>query len=371
MNLREPYRYKQLNLDNIIYSKPKQLSNKKIIYVKYNDNNTMNQLVFQCPTLLNINKPTYATDEYQELEIPITTQDKDKQQQFIDFIQSIDDKVVKDATSGRYDWNCNSNITYKKILKESNLLKLKVIKSKDFETLIQSESNKKIKPNDIPVNTWCKILLEVYAIVVNNKTNTYNILLRPIIISFKEKMVYNYSVIDCSDDEEDDNVLDTEVNNIFFKQNNKVSDNTYSEVNKDIISSVNSVARVDKTLSKVSALSSTTSSDTDYYYQHITGKSQEGHNKVEQLLEKSIILESFEPLVHQKEPLESLKSLEHIKPQEQLNNSQEKQTTFDQSFLQRSNNMSFIKSLDMKDNYADTSSSSDKLVLSDTTTSDM
>ena len=50
----------------------------------------------------------------------------------------------------------------------------------------------------------------------------------------KEKQEYNYSVIDESE-EEDDNVLDTEVNNIFLKQ----SDNNLQTNNDiDILSSV-------------------------------------------------------------------------------------------------------------------------------------
>ena len=247
LHLIEPYRYGQLNLDNIVYSKTKQLNQKKIIYIKYNDNSHMNQFVFQCPTLLNINKPQVASDEYHELEIPITTQDSNKQQNFIDFLEKLDDKIINDNKNNDWTSDMTSNIKYKRMLKETNnehILKLKLIKSKDFETNLQTDSNKRLKPSDIPLNTWCKILLEVYAVVINMKFNTYNILIRPIIISFKEKFQYNYSLIEDSDENDDDNVLDTEVNNIFLKQvvQPKVSINTYSDVkqsnNQEILSSV-------------------------------------------------------------------------------------------------------------------------------------
>jgi hypothetical protein len=238
MNLREPYRYSNINLDNIMYSKTKQLNQKRIIYIKYNDSNNMNQLVFQCPTLYNSMKPQKVSDEYYDLEMPIITQDKNKQDSFINFLENLDNKITKDSTTN--NWLVDTNdMKYKKILRDSDtnskVLKLKIIKSKDFETIIQSDSNRKLNPRDINTNIWCKILLEVYAVVVNMKTNVYNVLLRPIILSFKEKQEYNYSVIDESDNE-DDNVLDTEVNNIFLKQ----SDNNLqtSSNNVDILSSV-------------------------------------------------------------------------------------------------------------------------------------
>ena len=237
MNLREPYRYNNIDLDNITYSKTKQLNQKRIVYIKYNDRNNMNQLVFQCPTLYSSMKPQRVSDEYYDLEMPIITQDKNKQDSFINFLENLDNKIIKDSTT--YDWLTNTNdMKYKKILKDSDtntkVLKLKIIKSKDFETIVQSDSNRKLHPRDINTNIWCKILLEVYAVVVNMKTNVYNVLLRPIILSFKEKQEYNYSVIDESE-EEDDNVLDTEVNNIFLKQ----SDNNLQTNNDiDILSSV-------------------------------------------------------------------------------------------------------------------------------------
>lgn len=237
MNLREPYRYNNIDLDNMTYSKTKQLNQKRIVYIKYNDRNNMNQLVFQCPTLYNSMKPHRVSDEYYDLEMPIITQDKNKQEQFINFLENLDNKVIKDSSMN--DWLVNTNdMKYKKILKDSDtnskVLKLKIIKSKDFETIIQSDSNRKLHPRDINTNIWCKILLEVYAVVVNMKTNVFNILMRPIILSFKEKQEYNYSVIDESDNE-DDNVLDTEVNNIFLKQSDNLQ---VSNNNIDILSSV-------------------------------------------------------------------------------------------------------------------------------------
>ena len=46
-----------------------------VIYIDYENK----PLVFQCPTLLNDNLPIKITDDYYELEIPLITQEKNKQ----------------------------------------------------------------------------------------------------------------------------------------------------------------------------------------------------------------------------------------------------------------------------------------------------
>ena len=80
MNYIDPLKIDNINLNNIIYTKIKNLTNKKIIYIKYNDNlsnneepikNNLKNFVFQTPTLLNIHKPINNNNNYSEIEISL------------------------------------------------------------------------------------------------------------------------------------------------------------------------------------------------------------------------------------------------------------------------------------------------------------
>ena len=51
-----PYRISDINPENIVYSKTKEGSNKKILYLKYKDNNQDMPLTFQTPSLENFEK---------------------------------------------------------------------------------------------------------------------------------------------------------------------------------------------------------------------------------------------------------------------------------------------------------------------------
>ena len=51
MQSKDPYKLNEINFDNIVYGKIKENS-KKVIYIKYQHKNLLNNLVFQLPTLL-------------------------------------------------------------------------------------------------------------------------------------------------------------------------------------------------------------------------------------------------------------------------------------------------------------------------------
>ena len=75
------------------------------------------------------------------------------------------------------------------------LLKFNKINLEEPKKNFTLDNNKKIKPEEIPENSWCKMILEVYAIWVNGN-NDFGIFLRPILISFKQREEYNYKFID-------------------------------------------------------------------------------------------------------------------------------------------------------------------------------
>lgn len=231
MNFQIPYRISQIDLNKIVYTKIKNLEKKRIIYIKYADKGKQNQLVFQPPSLLNLYEPVKISEEYHEIEFPLISQEKDKAIKFINFMESLDDKIINDAKINSKLWFSSlvdsSAIKYKRTIKESEvhkdgMLKIKIIKNIDFETLIQNNSKKRITIKDIPQNTWCKMLLEVYAIIIN-QNGTFSLFIRPIILSFKPKEInnYNYNFLEDSDEE----IPDSDINNLFIKSDKVKTDN--------------------------------------------------------------------------------------------------------------------------------------------------
>ena len=56
MDYKTPFKIDNIDLDNVKYTNVKSNEKKTIVYIKYEDNNKLKNLVFQSPTLLNINK---------------------------------------------------------------------------------------------------------------------------------------------------------------------------------------------------------------------------------------------------------------------------------------------------------------------------
>jgi hypothetical protein len=230
MNYQEPYKINNINLNNIVYPKYKLHNNKKIILIKYSEQNKLKNLVFQTPTILNLYEPSQY-DNYSDIEIALHGKENNKVNYFIEFLNKLESKIKQDATFYSNEWfNFNNNettINLQKIIRKSDnykngTLKLKILKNNNFETLLQINNSKKININDIKNNTWCKMLLECYAIWINSN-NDFGIYLRPILISFSIKD-YNYNLIqDSEEDEEDEDDYNIPETEIFIKQ--KISNN--------------------------------------------------------------------------------------------------------------------------------------------------
>ena len=231
-------RLQEINLNKINYFKIKNLDCKKQIYIDYENK----PLVFQCPTLLNDNLPIKITDDYYELEIPLITQEKNKQNSLIDFLKNLDSKIVEDANNNVNLWFNENNMSYffKTIVKDSEkykkgVIKLKIIKTIKFESILL-ENNKQININDVLKDWWVKILLEIHSIIINNENKTFYLFLRPHVFSFKDKQIKsNYNFLEDSDSNEE--IPDSDINNLFLKQtkNNKSNEKqTSSQINYNL-----------------------------------------------------------------------------------------------------------------------------------------
>tara|TARA_A100001015_G_scaffold319133_1_gene441109 strand:- start:2300 stop:3049 length:750 start_codon:yes stop_codon:yes gene_type:complete len=230
MNDKEPIKLSKINFNNIVYTSIKENNKKKIIYLKYKDKDKISNFVFQTPTLLNIND-AIIKNNYSEIDIPIECKKKNKEKGFIDFLNNLDKKILYDASNNSSSWFKNidnDNILYQKIIRSSNdnsyengIINLKIISTNIFKTVLRNEK-KIIKINEIPKNSWVKMILECYAIIISE--NGFSLFIRPIIIYFKKikNNNYNYKFIKDSDDSDNDNDDDNEIeelesNNIFIK----------------------------------------------------------------------------------------------------------------------------------------------------------
>lgn len=234
MNYLEPLKINEINLNQIYYLKIKEFQNKKIINIKYlinSDKSNKNKLinfVFQTPTLTNLN----IINEDNELDILLESKSGNIEN-FINFITKLELKIKDDAKLYASRWFKNNNvenkfINFQKIIRGNNTLKIKLIKNNDFETIVQMNNENKIDFNCIPENSWCKMLLEFYAIWINSN-NDFGIFFRPILISFSIKNVYNYKFLD-NDSETEINSKEKKLsrqkksnetsNNIFLKSKN-------------------------------------------------------------------------------------------------------------------------------------------------------
>ena len=135
--MQDPYKIWSINIDNMIYKNQKETKDKKIIFIKYEDDTHLKNMVFQLPTL---NNNINLSDN--EIEISINN-DEEKENKIIDFLNLIDTKVIKDAKINATSWFSHvkdkSKINYHHILRSVNndsyyTLKLKIIDSKDFKT---------------------------------------------------------------------------------------------------------------------------------------------------------------------------------------------------------------------------------------------
>lgn len=284
MDYKTPYKVSEIDLNNIRYTDIKSNSKKTIIYLKYEKNKKLSNLVFQSPTLLNINQ-VIEKNNFSELDIPLLGKDNIKTKEFIDFLTQLDEKILNDAKRHSNWFNNflkNKKTKYQKIIRSSDdklykdgLIRVKIVKSNDFETMLQINNSTKISKEDIPNDSWVKMILEIYAIWVNE--NGFGLFIRPILISFKPKnsIDYNYKLVEDSD-ELDEIIHTVNDNSIFIKAESEmenktelgnttsaleIPNNNYFEELDEESSDLDQInENLSSTSSKKSSVSSTTSS---------------------------------------------------------------------------------------------------------------
>ena len=221
---KEPYKIDNIKFENIRYVDKKETSDRTIVYTKYEDKGKLCNFVIQTPSLRNINE-VISRKGVSELEIPLVGQNNVKTDKFIGFLNNLDKQITSDAKINT-DWFNNfysgKVIRYQKTIRDSDeykngMIKIKIIKNDNFETILQVNNKDAINIEDIEKDSWVKMILEVYAIWINK--NGFGIFLRPVLVSFKpfDKSEYNYKFLEESDNED---VINTVMDNdsIFMRQ---------------------------------------------------------------------------------------------------------------------------------------------------------
>lgn len=217
-----PFKISDINLENLVYKEVKSNTNKTVVFLKYKKKNSLKNLVIQTPTFLNINNPV-KNKNYWDLDVPLHGKKTEKVDSFIKFLRDLDNKIVYDARINSVDWFKNfdtEEINYQQIIRTADdsrfsngMIRLKILKNNDFQTILQIDNKEPIDINDIPQNSWIKMIIEIQAIWINK--NGFGLFLKPILISFNPIQIKKYKFLEESEDEVDD-VLDSE-NGIFLK----------------------------------------------------------------------------------------------------------------------------------------------------------
>jgi hypothetical protein len=244
MNFQEPLKFNSIDFTKLVYPKQKSGQNKKIIVIKLEEKNKLKNFVVQTPSLLVLNKPQLNSG-YADLELGLVGKEESKVRKFVKFLNDLEMAIKTDAQYNASSWfnitEENQSINFQKIIRESEkcekgYVKFKILKNNDFETVLQMNNNKRIHINDLSKpdfkDMWCKMILEVYAVWVNNM-NEFGVFFRPILVSFTPREVnnYNYKFAEESDEDVAD-IPDTEIaNNIFMKIDDR--DNNKEHLNSN------------------------------------------------------------------------------------------------------------------------------------------
>ena len=149
MSSKTPYRFNEIDINNIIYTDIKHNNKKTVVYIKYDDNNKFKNLVFQTPSMISINNVQNKNKIF-ELDVPLVGKEQHKMEPFIDFLNKMDKKIIKDAKKNNKWFERFSNVKtmkYQKTIRESvddrnknGVIRLKLLRTDDFETIIQNNN---------------------------------------------------------------------------------------------------------------------------------------------------------------------------------------------------------------------------------------
>ena len=237
--MKKPYNIKDLNLNNITFSRLLDKNSKRSVLLKYNKGNRLTKCLIQTPEvkILDLyNKGNIVTLVLSMLEV------NDKINNFVQFWSLFDHHIINVAKNNG-NWFYSNNVKFKgsirndgeynepyiKLKLNANLLnKIKV--SYDKQTQLRSFS-------DLEKGQTIKLVLDLYGLWINN--NGFGLYMKPVVIDIRET---NEITLNESSDEDED-IFDTEINPI--SETSVLNLNTeVSEVNERLSSEMDSVTNL-------------------------------------------------------------------------------------------------------------------------------
>ena len=220
-----PFKFNEINVNNILYKDIESNKTKTAVFLKYKKKDQIKKLVIQTPLLINYYKPK-EYEKYFELNIPLIGKKENKIKNFKNFFEELDKKFIYDARLNASLWfskqktlfniennNTSFSMNYQKIIRECNdvkngLLKIKILNNEKFKTQLFCDNNKKIGIDEIPINYYFKMILELNALWISK--NSFGLFIKPLMLSFikpiEDKIIVSYNFLE--DSEESENELD-------------------------------------------------------------------------------------------------------------------------------------------------------------------
>ena len=236
--MKKPFKISEIDFDKLLYSDPVKRNAKKNIMFRYSHNNEQEQFLIQTPELVCIEKPKLVNNIY-EITLELRSKSQKKVNNFINFINELDNKIIKLSISNE-SWFDGNNGVYHKIIRDdpnykNGILKLKVKNSNNLSKLLKVTKDgqkQKSSIDSITANSKVKVVLDVFGLWIKpgkEGSNYFGIYLKPLLIDFKEDIVEEISFIEDSDSENNNDVLDTEIE---VRNEEEIEDNTETSLLK-------------------------------------------------------------------------------------------------------------------------------------------
>lgn len=237
------YKIREIDLDSVVYSKPKGKKDRKVIIIGYRDSDKgkILPLIFQTSELFcgnSVENVNFGNDAItHQLDVPIYCRSKKRTIELKNFLTKLNNKIINDATKYGSEWfNDTDELKYKSIIRksenegkefENGILKLKFVDNDQFKTHVFDENKELVNPEKYlrAGSCYMRIMMEISAVWVSDG-NHFGIATRVYQVGISKSSnpvisTETYAFIDESDEEiYNELVVETEIDP-FDNDNNK------------------------------------------------------------------------------------------------------------------------------------------------------
>jgi|SaaInlStandDraft_5_1057022.scaffolds.fasta_scaffold10760_3 hypothetical protein len=206
--MKKPYNMRDINFNNIVFSKVINNNSKRSVITKYNKNNKLTKILIQTPEMRILD--LYNTNNINILVLAVDSS-TNKVDEFIKFWSLLDNHIISIARNNN-NWFFSNNVKFKGSIRNDGDYNVPYIKLKinsDILNKIKVSYDKQTQPrqfSDLEKDQTIKLVLDVYGIWINSIG--FGLYTKPVVIDIREnnELTFNES------SEED--IIDTEINSI-------------------------------------------------------------------------------------------------------------------------------------------------------------